>query len=166
LAYRLSKFVDGAWSPHVYDDVFGLEGSYLVAAPSKEPLSLASALLEVMAPPYAIELEVLEPEGLDAKDGEVVSIARGVDRGTAREWLLQNANLLESDARLALLIHGSAGERLVYDEHNRLLLTGSVMDYEGILLSEGLMPGDVSVPMPHAHQYRDELTPELARLLA
>ncbi len=164
--YRLAVLEDGTWHPHAYADVFGLEPPYLVAAPVRSPLSLAVALTEAMSPPFRLELEVLEPEGLQAEDGEVIEIQGSLSREDLAQWVDSRAPLLESDARLAVLIHGSNGERIVYDEHNRLLLTGPTLDFEAILLSQGLIPGDISVPMPHAHRYRDDLTPALSVLIS
>lgn len=163
--YRLAVLRDGAWKPHGYDDVFGLDEPYLVAAPASSPLALAVALLDAVQPPYRLELEVLEPEGMDATDGEVISVGGPMSRDELAQWAESHASLLESDARLAVIIHGFSGERIVYDEHNRLLLTGPIMDYEAILLSKGLIPGDIAVPMPHAHRYRDDLTPRLSELI-
>ncbi len=163
--YRLAVFVDGEWIPHRYSDVFGLEHPYLVAAPLGSPLSLAVALLDALTPPYSLELEILEPEGLSAREGEVVAIGSYLSFDAASRWLRAHADLLEADARLAVVIQGSQGERIVYDEHNRLLLTGPILDFEGVLISQGLMPGEVAIPMPHAHRYLDSLTPQFANLI-
>lgn len=157
---------DGAWRPHVYPDVFGWEEPYLVAAPAEHPLRTACSLLDAMTPPFRVELEVLESRGVDVEEGANVLVGTEWSREDVVNYLTQHEHLLESDARLAVLIHGSSGERVVYDEHNRLLLTGSTTAFEAVLLSLGFVPGEVAVPMPHVHQYRDDLTPSLSAILA
>jgi hypothetical protein len=163
--YRLAVFQDGIWSPARYEGVFGQEERWLAAAPSGSPLELLIALLDAMTPPYRLELEVLEPEGLDAREGELFPVDT-FDRDSLVTWLGQHAEALENDARLAVLVHGSQpGERIVYDEHNRLLLNGDQASFEGLLLANGLLPGDPSVPMPHSHHYLPQVTGALAALL-
>lgn len=164
--YRLAVFQDGIWSPARYEGVFGPEERWLAAAPSGSPLELLIALLDAMTPPFRLELEVLESDGLEANEAQLFPVGT-FDRDRLAAWLTEHAETLESDARLAVLVHGSqAGERIVYDEHNRLLLNGDHATFEGLLLANGLNPGDPSVPMPHSHHYREEKTEALRALLA
>jgi hypothetical protein len=162
--YRLAVLTDGRWQPHRYPDVFGRDGKWLAAAPSGSPLELLVTLLDAMVPPYRAELEVLDEDGLDLPAGHVAAVGSELSREALVSWLRKNAELLESDARLAVIVHGAAGERAVYDEHNRLLLEGPVESFEQLLLTAGLAPGDPSVPMPHSHHYREDKTEELRKL--
>ncbi len=163
--YRLAVLAEGVWKPVRYGDVFGMEERWLAAAPDAQPIELMIALLDAVAPPYRLELEVLEPEGLDAEEGQVFPIGE-FERETLTSWLREHAPLLESDARLAVIVHGSHHERIVYDEHNRLLLNGPIESYEQLLMARGIMPGDPSVPFPHIHQYRADLTDQIGALFA
>lgn len=164
--YRLAVLDGGSWRPVAYEGVFGAEERWLAAAPTGSPIELLIALVDGLTPPYRLELEVLESEGLSAEEGDVFAVGAAFDRTSLVAWLTNHAEALESDARLAVLVHGARpGERIVYDEHNRLLLNGDPATFEGLLLANGLLPGDPSVPMPHAHHYRPELTESLASLL-
>lgn len=162
---RLMVLQNGEWRHHRYEGVFGNEPRWLAVAPADRPIELMISLLECVAPPMRIELEVLEDEGLDAEIGDVFEAASALSRADAESWLRGHAEILESDARLVAILHGAQGERIVYDEHNRLLLNGPAPEFEQLLLAAGLLPGDPSIPMPHSHHYREDLAPALAEML-
>lgn len=163
--YRLGVLVDGEWRAHTYPGVFNAAGPELAVAPAGSPVELLIALLDVLPEPLCLELHVLDSDELEVADGHIAVVSSAFSRQDLSNWLRHHAHALESDARLAVSVESASG-RIVYDEHNQLLLTGEWRQFEAILLANGLTPGDTSVPMPHAHHYRAEVTDELKNMLA
>lgn len=161
--HRLSVFVEGDWRPHQHAGVYGLvEGGAVAAAPAEHPIQLLASLLDALTPPLALRLEVLEPMGMSKPDP--VRWEAPADR--LREWLESNATWLEGDARLAVTLSDVDGNEARFDEHDLIWLTGDLGKFEPFLLAAGLLPGEIELPFPHAHQYRQEWTPVFDSMLA
>jgi len=161
--HRLSVFGEGEWRAHQHQSVYGaVEGEGVAAAPAEGPVALLASFLDALQPPVTLRLEVLEPMGLD--NAEPVSWTAAPDR--VREWLLANATWLEGDARLAVEISDSHGNSARFDEHDLIWLKGDLGIFEPFLLASGLIPGEIDLPFPHAHQYRQEWTPAFESMLA
>ncbi len=158
-AYRLGVLRDGAWSPVDYQNTFGPGWeSALVAAPASHPIDLVFRLMECGGPYFLIRFELLEPHGMSYPEGRF-DYASPLSRDDIILGLKNKQAALETDARLVLDLRDDSGMRIRYDEHNQVLLDGPLAAFEQILLAEDFRPGNVDVPFPHAHHYRDELTP-------
>jgi hypothetical protein len=161
--HRLSVFGEGEWRAHQHQSVYGaVEGEGVAAAPTEQPIALLSSLLDGMQPPVTLKLEVLEPMGLD----NAQPVSWTAPASSIREWLMANATWLEGDARLAVEISDAEGNSARFDEHDLIWLRGDVGVFEPFLLAAGLIPGEIELPFPHAHQYRQEWTPAFESMLA
>lgn len=159
--YRLSVLEGGEWHRHRHPEVYGQVEGGGIAAASSEPIRLMLSLLDALVPPVTLRLEILEPEGLTERDASWTT-----SPSVIREWLEANATWLEGDARLAVSVCDSEGQSARFDEHDLIWLEGDLGRFEPFLLAGGLLPGEVTIPYPHAHQYREEWTPLFDRMLA
>lgn len=160
--YRLSVFEDGDWRPHRYASTYGpVDQGALAAAAEEHPVQLLASLLDAFSPPITLHLEVLEPMGLpQAKPTHWTAPA-----SVLREWLQSNATWLEGDARLAVTLTDVEGRSARFDEHDLIWLSGDLGAFEPFLLAAGLLPGEIEIPFPHGHQYREEWTPVFEQML-
>lgn len=156
-------FEDGAWGPFRHADTYGLvEGDGLAAAPAEAPIQLLASLLDAMTPPVTLRLDVLDPMGLESSE----PVAWTAPGDAIRTWLSSNATWLEGDARLAVSLADADGLSVRFDEHDLIWLSGDLGRFEPFLLAAGLLPGDINLPYPHAHQYREEWTPVFKQMMA
>ncbi|MCC7435192.1 MAG: hypothetical protein IT363_10945 [Methanoregulaceae archaeon] len=160
--YRLSVFDEGGWHPHRYPVIYGpVDGGAVAAAIDEHPVRLLAALLDALTPPVTLTLEVLEPMGLSQSE----PVSWTAPPSILREWLESNGTWLEGDARLSVTLADGDGDKARFDEHDLIWLAGDLGRFEPFLLAAGLLPGEIEIPFPHGHQYREEWTPVFEQML-
>ncbi len=82
-------------------------------------------------------------------------------------FLMRFAGYLGGDSRFDLWVHAPEEDAtIVWDRHDLVHAYGPLERVAGILGSLGFNEGEVDVPVPHIHHYRQEFDADAADLLA
>lgn len=154
--YRLGAFVDGTgWVEHKYGRVFQHKDGKLLAAPDTDQIKLILRLVEDLDDCFCVSYLLLVPRDEDQDEGRF-ELTGTLDREGLAAFLKRYRELFEEDGRHHLLI-ACRDATILYDQHNVMVLSGPLAQFEAILRDAGLTEGDLVFPSPHSHHYHDEL---------
>lgn len=136
----------------------------LVIAPRDGLLNILREMAEHLGPSMSLLYVLIVPRGSQV-EGRYESPM--LDLHGVRTFLDEFGDCLTHDARHELWI-GQLQERhmLIYDQHGLLYAYGPLEDFERILRQWGLTPGDIEIPIPHAHHYHSFYDKSVDRILA
>lgn len=114
-------------------------------------------------PPYTLLYVLHTPRGEGAA-GRYVGPDLGRDE--LKSFILRFRTYLQADARFDLWAYSAADEStVVWDRHNLLFAYGNLDVFANQLRALGFVEGDVTVPSPHQHHYREEFDSDAAAIL-
>lgn len=156
---------DGEFLQHEYPNVFSREERRLVVAPRSQHVNLLSSLIEQIEPPYRIRY-VLQVASAGFAAGRY-DLEDPLSKEDLAQFLRRFQPFLENDGRHHFWVRSLDGQSaVVYDQHDLLYAYGTLEAYESVCVREGLAPGTIEVPFPHAHAFIDEHDQDLRELLS
>jgi len=129
----------------------------------KSPLPLFLKLADALSPPFDI-LYVLHTSRCDSELGRYQSPP--LDKDTFGAFASEFATFFAADGRHDVWFHGRDPEgTLVWDRHNLIYVYGNLDRFTEVLQANGLIEGEVSVPVPHTHHYHARFDDHERRIL-
>lgn len=167
--YKLGRLEGGEWIEHSYPRVFehdatnSAEGCLVIGLPGKNA-EIFERLVGVLTPPYLLLYVLHTPRG-EAEAGRYQSDP--VSREQFASFILRFSDYLSSDARFDLWVHSrDDAATVVWDRHSRIFAYGLRTQLMSELEAMNFVPGQVDVPSPHEHNYREEFDIDAAALLS
>lgn len=167
--YKLGHIENSDWVEHVFPAVFHLpdradEVQRIVAGvPAGDP-TVFERLTCCLEEPYFLLYVLHTPRG-EGAPGRYQSPA--LSRPQVRDFVARFSALLSGDARFDLWSYSLPEKStIVWDRHNLLYAYGPLDRYVVELKALGFVHGEVIVPAPHSHEYRQELDTIATALLS
>jgi hypothetical protein len=121
-------------------------------------------LVSALEPPYFLLYVLHTPRG-EGGAGRYQSPKLSLEQ--LRMFITRFRPFLSADARFDIWAHSPAeNATVVWDRHNMLYAYGPLEKFSSLLRSLGFDAGELQVPDPHAHNYRQELDSYAKELLA
>jgi len=168
-AQKYGSLVGSDNIPYRYPNTWAVEKTAgpdrLVIAPSSNHVELMTKLARTLPEPFGI-LYVLLVSRTDNQTGryQCPSPCGKEELGT---FLREFKEYFEGDGRHHIWVTSlPASATLVYDQHDVIYAYGPLEHFKKLLHGEGLSEGQVSFPVPHAHNYNPQYDELEQRVLA
>lgn len=166
--YKLGSLQGEQWQAHNYQRCFTLQNleqsrSRLMATMGDDAVAIFEKVALKLTPPYGLLYVLHTPRG-EGEEGRYQS--PWLKASELCRLLHKYESYFKTDSRFDIWIHSPAdAATLVWDRHNLLYGYGPLDLYTTALTEEGYLPGDVSLPDPHQHNYYDANDSEAVSLL-
>jgi len=138
-------------------------GAPRLAIASKSPLPLFLDLADILSPPLDL-LYLLHTSRCGSELGRYQSPP--LKKETLRALANEFSEFLSTDGRHDVWLHSRSPEStLVWDRDNLIHAYGPLDRFVEVLQREGLVEGDVSIPVPHTHHYHARFDDDERRIL-
>lgn len=157
--HKLSYLVDEKRFAHSFAPVYAEERTFsgtpliITGAPGGDALVFETLTL-LLEPPYVLLYVLHTPRG-EAQAGRYESDALHADQ--LRSFLARFHGYLAGDGRFDLWALSTREKAtVVWDHHNQLFAYGPIAQFASRLRALGFHPGELQVPDPHEHHFREE----------
>lgn len=117
-----------------------------------------------LSPPYFILYVLHTPRG-EGKPGRYQSPA--IEANELQFFIAKFRDFLGADARFDIWAHSpSENATVVWDRHNLIYGYGPIDEFVSELRELGFSEGQIKVPVPHQHHYRNEFDEAAKELLS
>jgi len=157
----------GDGPPWIHPSTFAIEhlaGSSRITAGSPGNARVFERLTACLLEPYLLLYVLHTPRG-EADAGRYQS--EPLSGAEFRALVARFGRYFAGDARFDLWVHSPAdGSTIVWDRHDLIHAYGPLERFTLELERLGYIAGEVGVPVPHIHHYREEFDADAAELLA